>query len=228
MALGYGSEFQLMRFLGHHRNYLDGLIRDAVGVGHNTPVEWIDYPYNSSNTSGDGEWIGVECFKDRENYKTIKREWKKYWPQRGKTMNWDGIFRIGSTWYFVEAKANKPEAHQDCNASAESSIEKIKRAFSDTIEWLKSDESKEWITSDCYQLANRFAFIQFCKEKIEIDARLMYINFCNDRNKYSVSSENEWKKIWEKEYETLGIDEDLFKDKLYHIYPDCTGEGDLQ
>ena len=26
MGLGYGSEFQLLRFLGHHRNELDRLI----------------------------------------------------------------------------------------------------------------------------------------------------------------------------------------------------------
>ena len=25
MGLGYGSEFQLMRFLGHHRDYLNDL-----------------------------------------------------------------------------------------------------------------------------------------------------------------------------------------------------------
>ena len=31
MGLGYGSEYQLMRFLGHHRDDLDKMIQNAIG-----------------------------------------------------------------------------------------------------------------------------------------------------------------------------------------------------
>ena len=225
MGLGYGSEFQLMRFLGHHRNLLNKHIRNAVGAEEDASVEWLDYPFNSDNkSSGDGEWKKIECFRDREDYEKIETEWKKYWPQSGNAMNWDGIFRIGDTWYFVEAKASKKEAHQSCNAKADSPNRSIiKKAFTETISWLKSDESKEWINSDCYQLANRFAFIQFCEE-VGIDAKLLYISFCNDEKRKDndyVSSKIEWEEIWKEEYEMLGIDEDLLKGKLYHIYLDC-------
>ena len=32
MALGYGSEYQLLRFLGHHRIELDKEIKKVLGV----------------------------------------------------------------------------------------------------------------------------------------------------------------------------------------------------
>ena len=50
IGLGYGSEFQLMRFLGHHRNYLNRIIQDSLkneGV-----IEWLDFPVNENRCSG--------------------------------------------------------------------------------------------------------------------------------------------------------------------------------
>ena len=60
IGLGYGSEFQLMRFLGHHRNELNDLIHKATNT--NELIEWLDFPYKDKKKSGDGEWIGIECF----------------------------------------------------------------------------------------------------------------------------------------------------------------------
>ena len=53
IGLGYGSEFQLMRFLGHHRNELYKLIHEATHTSE--PIEWMDYPYENERISGDGE-----------------------------------------------------------------------------------------------------------------------------------------------------------------------------
>ena len=90
MGLGYGSEYQLMRFLGHHRDLLNKLILEAVKTHGN--IEWIDFHFDSQKDSGDGEWKGITCFSKLKNYSEIKLEWKKFWPQRGTVMNWDGIF----------------------------------------------------------------------------------------------------------------------------------------
>ena len=35
MGLGYGSEFQLLRFLGHHRDELNELIHESIGMSGN-------------------------------------------------------------------------------------------------------------------------------------------------------------------------------------------------
>ena len=99
MALGYGSEFQLLRYLGHHRNYLNDEIRKVIGDG---PIEWLDYPVKINRDSHDGELCGIECFKNLSNYSQIKEKWNEYWPNSGSAHNWDGIFIQNEIWYFVE------------------------------------------------------------------------------------------------------------------------------
>ena len=126
MGLGYGSEFQLMRFLGHHRNYLNTLIRETVKI--DGEMQWLDYPADNKRLSGDGEWENILCFEKLKNYTDITNKWKDYWPPKGKGMNWDGIFRIGDIWFFVEAKAHEGECRQKCQAS-ETSKDIIARAF---------------------------------------------------------------------------------------------------
>ena len=44
MALGYGSEYQLLRALGHHRNEFFRIIQQTIGLPNDSPIEWIDYP----------------------------------------------------------------------------------------------------------------------------------------------------------------------------------------
>ena len=114
MGLGYGSEFHLMRFLGHHRNDLNRLIHEATNASGT--VEWKDYPYDHRRISGDGELTGIECFKSLDNYAEVLKQWRGYWPQSGSSMNWDGIFQIDDTWYFVEAKANIEEKARDAES----------------------------------------------------------------------------------------------------------------
>ena len=160
IGCGYGSEFQLMRFLGHHRHDLNRMIKDATGESGD--IQWLDFPYDDNRISGDGEWKGVECFNSQEvNYSRIENEWKKFWPQTGTAMNWDGIFRIGDTWFFVEAKAHRGECFQECSASSEDSKSAIIGAFEKTQGWLGATKN-DWINTKCYQLANRLAFIYFC------------------------------------------------------------------
>ena len=169
MGLGYGSEYQLLRFLGHHREDLDMMIQNATGQYGD--VKWLDFPYDDERLSGDGEWKGIDCFKKLKNYSEIEERWKKFWPQRGNAMNWDGIFTIGDTWFFVEAKAHEGESYQKCSASSETSKAIINKAFTQTIDWLHATPQSKWIDSNCYQLANRLAFLFFCRQ-CGIKARL--------------------------------------------------------
>jgi len=218
MAMGYGSEFQLMRMLGHHRNYLDNLIKGATKC--NLDPKWMDYPVNLKRDSLDGELVGIEPFKGLSNYKDIEKAWKDYWPQRGTSQNWDAVFIQESTYYFVEAKANEEEAYQECGASSEESIKKITRAFEKTCG--NPQLAKEWINSNCYQLANRLAFVHFCK-MVGVDAKILYISFLNGYrvNTYkNVDSISVWEDVWKKQYETLKLTDKL-KSDILHIYPDC-------
>lgn len=226
MALGYGSEYQLFRFLGHHRKFLNREITNVLEfLGE---ISWLDYPPNYDRLSLDGELKDVECFENQN----ISEQWKKYWPQSGNSQCWDGIFQINDTWYFVEAKAHASEVKSSCGASSDSSKATIKNAFNETISFVKSTKTSDyWISKDCksYQLANRLAFINFCN-KNQINAKLVYINFINGYDKpgtsgaLNVKSKEDWKNIWKEEYKDLGISEEQLKGILYHVYIDCSSK----
>lgn len=228
MALGYGSEYQLLRFLGHHRKYLDNEILKSLNK-KNVRLEWFDYPTDTTTSSLDKELEGIECFEKEPNYDFIKSEWKKFWPQKGKSQNWDGIFKINDEWYFVEAKAHKDEVKSSCGSSSEDSLTKIKNAFTQTIKKFNAQSTPDfWVSKEnkAYQFVNRLAFIVFC-EKIGIKARLVYINFINGydkpgtHGKMSVPDENTWKEIWDEEYKMLGLSEETLQEVLFHVYIDC-------
>lgn len=174
MAIGYGSEYQLLRYLGHHRYYFFDIIKKATRQEED--IVWLDYPVALHKLSMDGEIKGIECFaKDKSiNYTDLCRKWKKYWPTKGNSQNWDGIFLQGNTWYFVEAKAHLNEANQFCGATNEKSKKIIKIAFVQTTK--NEDLAEKWLKSNCYQLANRLSFIKFCKDN-NIKAKLCFINF---------------------------------------------------
>ena len=146
-------------------------------------------------------------------------------------MNWDGIFRIGNTWYFVEAKAHEAESYQKCNSKDENNKDKISQAFNETQKWLGVNRSMNWIKTDCYQLANRLAFIYFCQYYCNIDAKLVYIGFINGFRlkvgekfvgvKDEVRSEVDWKKVWDREIQTLGLNKKEVAPYVLYIHPDC-------
>lgn len=217
MRLGYGSEFQLLRYLGHHRNYLNDKIRGVIGDG---TIEWLDYPIDLKRDSRDGEFCGIDCFRNLLDFGKISKEWEKYWPQTGNSHNWDGIFIQNGVWYFVDAKAHLEEVNQKCSAKSEKSIETIINAFKDTCG--SESLAKKWQKSKYYQLANRLAFINFCN-KVGIKAKLLYISFLNGYEinpKKNVTEENGWKKKWNEEFECLHLTEEL-KSNIKRVYIDC-------
>lgn len=216
----------MMRFLGHHREELDKMIQEATH--HSGDVRWLDFPFDDERISGDGEWKGIECFKIFENYLDILTEWKNFWPQSGNAMNWDGIFRIDGTWYFVEAKAHKAESYQKCGATSVKSKDLINNAFSKTIAWLQATPTIEWIESNCYQLANRLTFLYFC-HRCGIKARLVYIGFVKGfrRKKDEVQSAEEWMNVWKEEFENLGLNFETVTQHISFIHPICERNGDL-
>ena len=219
MAIGYGSEFQLLRYLGHHRQYLNKTIMEQLDI-KSGDIQWLDYPVDKNRDSMDGEFKGVECFHNSENYKSILENWKRFWPQSGNSQNWDGIFTIGNKWYFVEAKAHLAEAHQKCQAG-DASRKIIRSAFSQTCG--SDDIADIWINSNCYQLANRLAFIHFCEQQ-HINAKLVYILFYNGY-RYNPSKDlrpedKQWEKEIEKDFAILKLSDKL-KSKLNIVYIDC-------
>ena len=203
MALGYGSEYQLLRALGHHRNEFFRIIKQAIGLPDNPPIEWLDYPTdgfdikmmeNNGNRYGgriseDGEWCDIQGFKGESFYDKLDQGWDEFWPVRGqRAQNWDGIFRCSDKWFLVEAKAHKAELkssrHQPPKASdtkeRRDSWDCRKRSFQSCINDLVHADStgEEWMLSTYYQMANRLAMVWFLRER-GIEAYLVNIFFLN-------------------------------------------------
>lgn len=236
MGLGYGSEYQLLRFLGHHRNVFFKMIREAINT--DCEIEWLDYPMDPTRASLDGELEGIKCFESLTNYAQIKDAWSDFWANKGGTLNWDGVFKCGDEWFLVEAKAHSKEFFSKCRA-AELCIDgkenqgrnKIARALSDTANWLGSNNAN-WIDGEYYQLANRLAFIYFC-HKQNIKVKLLYVDFINgyddkNGNNFSIKDTKSWEMLWSNAYDALGLSGAESQEKLegivYRVYPNCLPE----
>ena len=219
MALGYGSEYQLLRYLGHHRMFLNNQIKTAIC--NDLPIYWYDYPNDFQRDSLDGEWSGINFLSDREDFETIKSQWKQFWPTSGNAQSWDGIFEQDGVLYLVEAKAHIKEMESRCQASAEESKKKIYEAFLKTTG--SEEQAKIWIESNHYQLANRIAFLHFCN-MIGLKAKLCYIMFVNGylaNATKNVTSVDSFKKAWNEECEVLKLSQNQLQN-IVTVYIDCT------
>ncbi len=209
MALGYGSEFHLLRWLGRHRNEFDKRIKSLLKTDN---ITWLDFNFSTCEIP-DKELVGIEFLKNELNYKKLLKTWKTEWPQTGRQMNWD---LVGYTkqnnkkiWILVEAKAHLGEIEQDCNATSVDSIEKIKNALLKTAKnyGIKVTENKPW-TKKYYQFANRIYILDLLKRN-GFNSKLINIYFVGDmisKSRKSPQNENQWAiKIKEmKDY--LGVD----------------------
>ena len=110
IGYGYGSEFQLLRFLGHHRNVLEETIRKVIGVFHGNFL-WFDFDFADREKiiSGDSEMCGLSFLeKVKPNISHICQEIKTLYPWNfDKWQYWDAVFTLNDVIYFVEAKAHK-------------------------------------------------------------------------------------------------------------------------
>lgn len=147
MALGYGSEFHLLRWLGRHRNEFNKNVKNLLNT---TNITQLDFNFDQTQDIPDKELIGLEFLKNELNYEKVLKNWKEEWPQSGNVMNWDLVgyttHNNVKTWILIEAKAHLDELKQDCGASSLVSIEKIKSALSNTAKnnGVIISEKKPW------------------------------------------------------------------------------------
>jgi hypothetical protein len=230
MGLGYGSEYQLMRFLGHHRNELEGNILKNTRINSdlNFDLQWLDYPKDNSRGSGDGEYKGINFLPLKAREK-ISENWKKYWPQTGNPPNWDAVIfctpivsdsKLADEWIIVEAKAHLEEMESSSGATG-TSREIISKAFDETKKRFDIQTNNNWFEK-YYQLANRLAFVNFMLDN-GINVSILNIFFINgwpndpDKN---VKNQNIWKEKIRDEHIYLGINENAHK-YISDIFIEC-------
>jgi hypothetical protein len=228
MALGYGSEYQLLRFLGHHRNELERNILKNTKIDENTEysMEWLDYPKDEKRKSLDGEYIGLD-FLDKKINKKLSSNWRKYWPKNGP--HWDSVVycspfapnsNLKDKWIIVEAKAHLKELESDSKADKESK-KIIEKAFEATQRRFNIKTQNSWFKK-YYQLANRLAFVNFMLDN-GVQCSLLNIYFINGWPKNpekNVKDIKEWREKINDEYLYLGINNEA-KKYISEIFVNC-------
>ena len=195
IGFGYGSEFQLLRFLGHHRLEFESIIAGVIGPG---VFNWEDFDYADPKTviSGDKELMGLS-FLERlypAQYPTVKAEYEKYKIyHRNAWQNWDAIFTHNNTLYLVEAKAHISELSSGDEEHGDHSREEILRYFKEQLPELPV--SRIWL-QDYYQMANRLATAPLLN-KNGIKTKVLYVYFVNGYRKRVIEKVDRKERIYE-------------------------------
>jgi len=229
MGLGYGSEYQFLRFLGHHRKELERCILKQTKIDENLEysIEWLDYPNDPKRKSLDGEHIGLD-FLDKELKKKLLGNWNKYWPKNAP--NWDAIIycspinpnsSLKDKWIIVEAKAHLKEMESNTGVEDKKSKKQIEEAFEATQKRFNIKAKNSWLHK-YYQLANRLAFINFMLDN-GIQCSLLNIYFINgwpNKPEKNVTSIETWKEKIRDEYSYLDINNEA-KKHISEIFVSC-------
>ena len=228
IGAGYGSEFHLMRYMARYRNKMNDIINNEI-MGQ--IVEWLDFipgcEYNPENPAKvilpDNEWEGLDFLKETDNENVLEK-WNDYWPQNGKSQNWDAIAKAKidnrKTWIIVEAKAHTDETKSECNAISLESIQMIDKAFKETKQAFGITSENDW-KKTYYQYANRMATLHFLLEN-DIPAKLLFIYFFGDKHQHltkgSICPNNEkgWHSSIEEQRIYLGLSKEIMKKKGIH------------
>ena len=195
IGFGYGSEFQLLRFLGHHRLEFENIIAGVLGPG---VFKWEDFDYANPLTviSGDKELTGLS-FLERlypALYPAVKAAYEKYKIyHRDAWQNWDAVFTHNGTLYLVEAKAHISELSSGNEEHGDHSREEILRYFKEQLPELPV--SRVWL-QDYYQMANRLATAALLNNN-GIKTKLLYIYFVNGYRKRVIEKEGRKERIIE-------------------------------
>ena len=223
MAIGYGSEWHLMRFMARHRNCLEKIIEKAEGIEEGTGAfEWIDFEFNNFFLC-DAEIKGLSFL---EKFGITKPEgYINGWEG---SQSWDAVFRLDGTIYLVEAKAHIDELSGDGCQASNGSREEIKDFITDNFKKYGITANDKCL-GKYYQLANRLATAAFLS-KNGISSKCLYIYFTNGYNKdYDTKSASteDFRIAIDKEKKELNLNQDIIDTLYTEIFIEATsGKND--
>lgn len=195
IGYGYGSEYHLMRFLGHHRHLFEDIIRKVLNE-QDGQFDWLDFEFENpmNSISGDKELKGISFLGKiipEAKFNEVNKEYHSYKINRiDNWQNWDAIFTLNGIIYLVEAKAHVSELSSDGTHGGKSSREILSFFNKELLEGLRlkgynvtSDEKV--LLGDYYQLVNRLATAAFLNNN-GVKTKCLYIYFTNGYNKRTV------------------------------------------
>ena len=239
-GLGYGSEFQLLRFMGRHRHELERTIIDALQEKQQTindkNFDWLDFEYSDVNKviTGDRELYGLSFLEkkiDKGLYDKITSALQKAGSFISNWQHWDAVFVLDDCFYFVEAKAYPGELYST-NDHGGSSKKEILNFMRENMKPYGIEVDKNWLDS-YYQFANRISMMAFLNQN-GLNAKAIYIYFENGYNKRqfigkeikTVSDKGagkmEFDEAIQKELSHLNIEKANLSELVVHIYINAT------
>lgn len=240
MGLGYGSEFQLLRFMGRHRHELERTIIDALQEKQQTindkNFDWLDFEYSDVNKviTGDRELYGLSFLEkkiDKGLYDKITSALQKAGSFISNWQHWDAVFVLDDCFYFVEAKAYTGELYST-NDHGGSSKKEILNFMRENMQPYGIEVDENWLDS-YYQFANRISMMAFLNQN-GLNAKAIYIYFENGYNKRqfigkeikTVSDKGagkiEFDEAIQKELSHLNIEKANLSELVVHTYINAT------
>lgn len=213
---GYGSEYNLHRYVREHQRTLDHAITNALAVPAAAEIRWI-YPTPDANDRSEPR--SIHFIDDAE----VREAWSKFWPKRGPS--WDAVGKLpdelGGDWILVEAKSNHPEfCSQRCKAG-DASLGQIQRSLAKVKKHLGVHSAFSWVDT-YYQYANRLATLYFLTERVRQPARLVFLYFVGDDmgdGRPCPATEAEWRELIQACHRTLGLREDHeLHDRVFDVF----------
>lgn len=240
MGLGYGSEFQLLRFMGRHRHELERIIIDALQEKQQTindkNFDWLDFEYSDVNKviTGDRELCGLSFLEkkiDKGLYDKITSALQKAGSFISNWQHWDAVFVLDNCFYFVEAKAYIGEL-SSTNDHGGSSKKEILNFMRENMQPYGIEVDKNWLNL-YYQFANRISMMAFLNRN-GLNAKAIYIYFENGYNKRWVigkrikpvsdkgAGKMQFDEAIQKELSYLNIEKANLSELVVHIYINTT------
>ncbi len=150
---------------------------------------------------------------------------KGFWPSGGP--HWDALAKVktrsGDGAIIVEAKSHLSEMGADdaSGATAESSVEMIAGALTETLKYLgASGDISAW-RDHHYQVCNRLAHLYFLHEKRHVPTWLVWLFITNDPDwsDKDPASAAQWREHRDNVYHEIGLPFDHpLKDRIVTVY----------
>lgn len=221
IGYGYGSEFQLLRFLGHHRNDLDKMIKEQAGIDKNIPIEWFDFNYGDRDKKivADNELQGFSFLTDDDTNKVVNLPiFTKTWQ------HWDAVFKAGNTYYIIEAKAYANELKSTDNGHGGKSRDEILTLMQKTLEKINVVPDEKWF-GNYYQFANRLTTTMFLN-KHGIKTKLICLFFIDGYPAKRDITQEDFQNAIKKELEELGLTNVDLSKYVVNVFIDANKRND--
>jgi len=202
-----GSLKHIQRLVNDFHGLLENEIKRLLPKGEPDPIQWVSPLARDSYAEyRDDDFLRVLGLSSHAS------ELTQFWPKRGP--QWDALGRSGCIGqhdelkqvFLIEAKAHVGEiVSPPCKAASQKSASLIRDSLAETKDYVHSASEADW-AGYFYQYTNRIAHLYFLREKLNVDAYLVFVYFVGDEAMHGPRSRDEWEAALTVMKLYLGID----------------------